>query len=252
MHEPGVRSNPVSHFAELDRVSSARGARAPNTKETNMPVSEPQAHGATEASNTTEGEEHRLLRLKLGMLERELATLRDRLDVLWVYREIEIARRRALLQILLGERCVGQGGNKGGRPKTRSNISPAEVEAMAQMLGGLGATARELGCSVGSVHGYVRGKRGMPVELAAKLRQIVALEEARIAGKAEGCGALSQPVPRFEEPPAPLAARPSTLLTSEGWFSTSISQHSSGALARGGGVEDFGGVATFPPYELSE
>jgi hypothetical protein len=50
---------------------------------------------------------------------------------------------------------------------------------MAQMLGGLGATARALGCSVGSVRGYVRGKRGMPVELAAKLRQIIALEEAR-------------------------------------------------------------------------
>jgi hypothetical protein len=58
-------------------------------------------------------------------------------------------------------------------PAPTSTMPASEVLNMLEAVGGTRAAARELGCSAGALHNFRTGKRKLPLELEAKLRELV-------------------------------------------------------------------------------
>lgn len=153
-----------------------------------MPVSDPQAQGTVETSNTTAGDGYRALRERLRVLDFELASVREQ-----IAHVIGHSAER--------DRC--QSTRKRGRPKTVSDVQPSEVAIAIKAAGGLHKAAELLGCGRSTLGRYQAGIRPMPPALFESLRRLAGAQpessntpQRQSAGAAEAPPSIHKSSPR--------------------------------------------------------
>ena len=62
--------------------------------------------------------------------------------------------------------------NRGGRPPNAGTMSVEEFVEIVNMMGGIRATARAVGCSAQAISRYSHGVRVVPDQLASQLRAL--------------------------------------------------------------------------------
>jgi hypothetical protein len=73
--------------------------------------------------------------------------------------------------------AVGRTAPRAGRPKTKAALDATSFREQVRALGGVGAAARTLGCSLAAVKRYVYGERAVPAEVTE--RCVLALASQR-------------------------------------------------------------------------
>jgi hypothetical protein len=64
--------------------------------------------------------------------------------------------------------AVGRAAPQAGRPKTKAALDAASFRTQVRALGGVGAAARALGCSLAAIKRYVYGERAVPAKIAER------------------------------------------------------------------------------------